>query len=260
MNNEQDLDSFLGLSCWEQQCVDEIEKTPDTDVELQNAKDLAQQKLWFLFQNAATGVAQLYKDRQNGVSLWVPFQTAAGSVTNLYKECIESHKPVYDLGFQSGTNRRNKDLLSWAKKKKRHIRREDLIAYITGRNPPPPTPRGPFCPRPRLVLEHGVSHLGHGHHKYVPSNADGFVAPRAEDFDMFREALAFSAANMRQHNPSSPTSISRIRARHCNSTSTSHSELSSFINDELSRHSRKRSPSVDVIMESPTHKRSRYYD
>lgn len=64
MSNEQDLDSFLGLSCWEQQCVDEVEKTPDTDVELQNAKDLAQQKLWFLFQNAATGVAQLYKGKK----------------------------------------------------------------------------------------------------------------------------------------------------------------------------------------------------
>ncbi|GFY04841.1 UPF0472 protein C16orf72 homolog [Trichonephila clavipes] len=85
MTEQQEIGPYTGISLWEQQCIDETEKTPDTDVELQNAKDLAVQKLWFLFQNAATGITQLYKDRQNGVSLWVPFQTAASSVTNLYK-------------------------------------------------------------------------------------------------------------------------------------------------------------------------------
>ncbi|GFR16252.1 UPF0472 protein C16orf72 homolog [Trichonephila clavata] len=254
MNEQQEIDPYTGISLWEQQCIDETEKTPDTDVELQNAKDLAVQKLWFLFQNAATGITQLYKDRQNGVSLWVPFQTAASSVTNLYKECIESHKPVYDMGFQSGTHKRNKDLLSWAKKKQRHIRREDLIAYITGRNPPA---NRPFCPRPRLVLDgmHTSSHLAHAH-RFSPSDTAGLLTPRAEDLEMFREALAFSA--IRQHNPSSPTGLNRVRARHCNSSSTSHNELSAFITEEFSRHSRKRSPSLDVIMDSPTHKRSRY--
>ncbi|GBM82031.1 UPF0472 protein C16orf72 [Araneus ventricosus] len=252
MSEQQETrESFL--SFWEQQCIDETEKTPDIDVELQNAKDLAVQKLWVLFQDAATGITQLYKDRQTGVSLWVPFQTAASNVTNLYKECIESHKSVYDLGSQSATHKRNKELLSWAKKRQRHIRREDLIAYITGRTPPA---NRPFCPRPRLVLDgmHNSSHLSHSHRF---SNSE---AAMADNFDMFREALAFSAANIRQHNPSSPTSLSRVRARHCNSTSTSHNELSAFITEELSRHSRKRSPSLDVIMDSPTHKRSRYYE
>ncbi|KAF8789247.1 HUWE1-associated protein modifying stress responses-like [Argiope bruennichi] len=253
MSEQQEARESWGLSFWEQQCIDETEKTPDIDVELQNAKDLAVQRLWVLFQDAATGITQLYKDRQNGVSLWVPFQTAASSVTNLYKECIESHKSVCDLGFQSGTHKRNKELLSWAKKRQRHIRREDLIAYITGRTPPA---NRPFCPRPRLVLDgmHNSSHLSHSHRF---SNSE---AAMADNFDMFREALAFSAANIRQHNPSSPTSLSRVRARHCNSTSTSHNELSAFITEELSRHSRKRSPSLDVIMDSPTHKRSRYYE
>ncbi|XP_015914057.1 HUWE1-associated protein modifying stress responses [Parasteatoda tepidariorum] len=259
MNNDQEtLESFLGLSSWEQQCVDEHEKTSDIDIELQNAKDVAVQKLWFLFQNAATSITQLYKDRQNGVSLWVPFQTAASSVTSLYKECIESHKPLYDLGFQSGNQKRNKELLSWVKKKKRNIRREELIAYITGRTPP----ASRFaCPKPRLVLDgmHSSPHLGHAH-RFSQSEASGLLTPRSENLDMFREALAFSA-NLRQHNPGSPTGLSRVnRSRHCNSTSTSHNELSAFIAEEFSRHSRKRSPSVDVIMDSPTHKRTRYYE
>ncbi|XP_054712856.1 HUWE1-associated protein modifying stress responses-like [Uloborus diversus] len=255
MNDEQEsLEPWISLSSWEQQCINEIEKTPDTEIELQNARDIAVQKLWFLFQNAATCITQLYKDRQTGVSLWVPFQTAASSVTGLYKECIDSHKPIYDLGYQCGLNKRNRDLLSWAKKKKRHIRREELIAYITGRNPPS-TRLG--CPKPRLVLDgmRNSSHLN-AHRLSTPDSAS-LLAARTDDFDMFREALAFST-NIRQHNSSSPPSLSRVhRVLHCNSTSTSHNELSAFITEEFSRHSRKRSPSTDVIMDSPTHKRSR---
>lgn len=255
MNDEKDeqnvLEPWISLSNWEQQCVDEVEKSPDIEVELQNEKDIAVQKLWILFQNAATCIAQLYQDRQHGVSLWVPFQNAASSVTNLYKECVESHKPIYELGFQSGFQRRNRDLLSWAKKKKRNIQREELIAYITGRNPPAARHWGP---RPRLALE-GVRNSQHARFP-----ADDTSAPRDEeqDFDMFRQALAFSNS-LRQHAQSSPTSgISRVhRSRHVNSTSTSHSELSAFITEEFSKHGRKRSPSTDVIMDSPTHKRTR---
>ncbi|KFM66580.1 hypothetical protein X975_19674, partial [Stegodyphus mimosarum] len=256
MNDDQEtLEPWISLSNWEQQCVDEIEKTPEIEVELQNAKDRAVQKLWFLFQNAATCITQLYKDRQNGVSLWVPFQTAASSVTSLYKECIESHKPIHDLGFQGGLQKRNRELLSWAKKKKRHIRREELIAYITGRNPPATRL---CCPRPRLVLDgmRNSSHLAHAH-RHSPSRDVELLDPCAEDFDMFRQALTIST-NFKHHAQNSPTGLSRIhRARHCNSTSTSHNELSAFITEEFSRHSRKRSPSTDVIMESPTHKRTR---
>lgn len=256
MNDESEtLQSWMNLTKWEQQCIDEVEKTPDIEIELQNAKDITEQKLWLMFQNAATCITQLYKDRQNGVSLWVPFQTAASSVTSLYKDCIESHRPVYDLGYQNGYQKRNRDLVSWLQKKKHTIRREELIAFITGRTPPPARN---CCPRPRLVLD-GVrnsSHLAHAH-RFPPPDPSGLLAPRADDFDMFREALAFSA-NLKQHTSSSPTSMSRIhRARHCNSTSTSHNELSAFITEEFSRHARKRSPSNDVIMDSPTHKRSR---
>lgn len=70
--------------------------------------------------------------------------------------------------------------------------------------------------------------------------------------------FSFHVANIKQHSSGSPTSMSRLhRARHSNSTSTSHNELSAFISEEYLRHARKRSPSTDVIMDSPTHKRSR---
>lgn len=103
---------------------------------------------------------------------------------------MESHKPVYDLGFQCGYQKRNRDLISWLQKKKRNIRREELIAYITGRTPPPARN---CCPRPRVVLEgmRNSSHLSHTH-RFSPPDSAGLLAPRAEDFDMFREALTLS--------------------------------------------------------------------
>ncbi len=52
-------------------------------------------------------------------------------------------KRAVELGIQCGHQRRTRELLNWAKKKRRHIRREDLIGYLCGKNPPvkprPPT-------------------------------------------------------------------------------------------------------------------------
>ncbi|KAL8175015.1 UNVERIFIED_CONTAM: hypothetical protein K2H54_009282 [Gekko kuhli] len=90
------------FSKWERQCLAEAEQDDGAlPPELQDDDEAAaaaaasppqpehkQQKLWHLFQNSATAVAQLYKDRvcqQPGLSLWVPFQNAATAVTNLYK-------------------------------------------------------------------------------------------------------------------------------------------------------------------------------
>ncbi|XP_028342382.1 HUWE1-associated protein modifying stress responses isoform X1 [Physeter macrocephalus] len=84
------------FSKWERQCLAEAEQDEQLPPELQEEAAAAaqpehkQQKLWHLFQNSATAVAQLYKDRvcqQPGLSLWVPFQNAATAVTNLYKGC-----------------------------------------------------------------------------------------------------------------------------------------------------------------------------
>lgn len=60
-----ETEPWMDLNKWEQQCIDEIEKTPELEIELQNAKDTSEQKLWFLFQNAATCVTQLYKGKRH---------------------------------------------------------------------------------------------------------------------------------------------------------------------------------------------------
>ncbi|KAL1778725.1 hypothetical protein HispidOSU_005251 [Sigmodon hispidus] len=87
------------FSKWERQCLAEAEQDEQLSPELQEEAAAAaqpehkQQKLWHLFQNSATAVAQLYKDRvcqQPGLSLWVPFQNAATAVTNLYKGTYDS--------------------------------------------------------------------------------------------------------------------------------------------------------------------------
>jgi len=243
------------ITKWEEQCIEELESEPDLQQQIQSDKDLAAQKLWMLFQNTATAIAQMYKDRQQGVSQWVPFQVAAGTVTNMYKESLDTHRRVADLGIQCGYQHRTRDLLAWAKKKRRHIRREDLIAYLAGKTTPPP-PRARASPRQRsLVLDRSTSRLpvqetAHAH------NPEG-------DLHTFREALALSSLNgamsnisvgYRPHTPGSPTLGSHSRRRN------GLAELNAFICDEFARHcdARKRAaPTPDALLDSPTHKRSR---
>lgn len=61
---------------------------------------------------------------------------------------MEAHQRSYDLGIQIGCQRRNKDVLAWAKKRRRTIRREDLISFLCGKAPPPRTSRAP----PKLTV------------------------------------------------------------------------------------------------------------
>ncbi|XP_032896328.1 UPF0472 protein C16orf72 homolog isoform X2 [Amblyraja radiata] len=140
------------FSKWERQCLAESEQQQQAEADRASLEqEQSQQKLWHLFQNSATAVAQLYKDRvcqQQGLSLWVPFQNAASAVTNVYKESIEAQRRSYDLGIQIGYQRRNKDVLAWVKKRRRTIRREDLISFLCGKAPPPRNTRAP----PRLTV------------------------------------------------------------------------------------------------------------
>ncbi|XP_076333938.1 HUWE1-associated protein modifying stress responses isoform X2 [Tachypleus tridentatus] len=265
---DEAVEPWFALSNWEQQCVEELENSPDLETQIDSERNATTQKLWFQFQNAATCVAQLYKDRQHGVTLWVPFQNAAGSVTNLYKECLESQKRFGDLGYQCGYQRRNRDLLAWAKKRKRHIRREDLIAFLTGKTPP--SQRSWVSPRQRLSIE-GLRSPSH-HSRFSISNPVepeiSTIASAEPDLETFREALAFSSISgavgnsnfgIRQHSPgSSPSGQSRGHRSRISSQNNL-TELNAFISEEFIRHSdsRKRAPSTDVVMDSPTHKRSR---
>ena len=63
-------------------------------------------------------------------------------------ESADAHQRSHDLGIQIGYQRRNKEVLAWVKKRRRNIRREDLISFLCGKAPPPRTTRAP----PRVTM------------------------------------------------------------------------------------------------------------
>lgn len=48
-------------SSWEQQCIDEVESGTDLEQQAALERGIEDQKMWTLFQNAATNISQLYK-------------------------------------------------------------------------------------------------------------------------------------------------------------------------------------------------------
>ncbi|XP_028842428.1 UPF0472 protein C16orf72 homolog isoform X2 [Denticeps clupeoides] len=243
------------FSKWERQCLAEAEQGEPTEEEA----DQNQEKLWHLFQNSATAVAQLYKDRvchQQGLSLWVPFQNAATAVTNLYKESVDAHHRSYDLGIQIGYQRRNKDVLAWVKKRRRTIRREDLISFLCGKAPPPRTSRS----APRLTV-------------MSPNRAASTetVSSVEADLQPFREAIALhglsgamASISVRSSTPGSPTHVSTSSNTGRRRNGLHDVDLNTFISEEMALHldngaTRKRTSAQcsDVITDSPTHKRNR---
>ncbi|XP_010873322.1 UPF0472 protein C16orf72 homolog [Esox lucius] len=262
------------FSKWERQCLAEAEQRESNEEEADND----QEKLWHLFQNSATAVAQLYKDRvchqQGGLSLWVPFQNAATAVTNLYKESVEAHHRSYDLGIQTGHQRRNKDVLAWVKKRRRTIRREDLISFLCGRAPPPRSSRTTLTPGHRLTM------VSPNRAPPTPETGSSVEA----DLQPFREAIALhglsgamASISVRSGAPGSPTHVGGTGAgggstplgvgRRRNGLHDV--DLNTFISEEMALHldanptsgggARKRSSAQcnDVITDSPTHKRNR---
>lgn len=105
IENSEDPFTDIWIANWERQCEIEVENEPDLEQAVIAERDLSTQKLWYLFQNSATSVAQLFKgglymlimavmqclqvvlcvDRNQPQVLWLPFQNAAGTITSLYK-------------------------------------------------------------------------------------------------------------------------------------------------------------------------------
>lgn len=95
-------------------------------------------------------------------------------------------KRSFELGLACGHHRRTRDFLSWAKKRRRHIRREDMIAYICGKTPPVRT-------RPASALSWGPSKVSVVDR--TSPRLPSVVESREEREDMtdltpFRDALA----------------------------------------------------------------------
>lgn len=249
----------------ERQCIEEVEQAPDLESQVQNERLSSSQNLWLLFQNTATCVAQLYTDGQNEASQWVPFQNAASSVTSLYKECLEAQQRVSELDFQSGYQRCTKDLLAWAKKRKRHIKREDLLAFLCGKAPHNQhqylgddwaSPRPCLYREPRVAATAPPSSMLNLATSEERSAVVGSGDPDDMDLDTFRGALTLSSA------------LGSGRGQSGGSGSPpgfrSAASLSSFTVEECSRHveTRKRTTPEngnpgDVVMDSPTPKRPR---
>lgn len=217
------------LSSWEQQCSESIEEQPEYEPLLITDTNNSHGKIWSAFQDSATSVAQLYRDRftSDPAALWLPFQVAAGTVTTLYKEASESLRRTTELAIQCGYQKRNRELLSWVKKRRRNIRREDLLAYISGK------------PLPLRSTTH-YTHRGSPRHRNI-SPPPGAPPPASfgsdADLHTFREALARSP-------------ISRLPLS---------TDLCAFITGEIDRNGKRAPSPSDVPMSSPSHhKRPRY--
>lgn len=221
MNGEDREEAWITLTGYEQQCAESIEIQPDPDLCLNTELENSNSRLWGCFQESATAIAQLYRERDPS-NLWGQFQLAATTTTLLYKGGLESMKKGCEVAKQSGYQKRNREILNWAKKNRRLIRRDELLAYLSGKPLPPRQPH-------------------HSHHRLSPrprnlSPPPGVILP-APDLDLhtFRDALR--------------EPISRSRA----------TDLCNFIAGEISRNLKRSASPSDVIMGSPsTHKKPRY--
>lgn len=173
-------------------------------------------------------------------------------------------------------------MIAWVKKRRRTIRREDLISFLCGKVPPPRTPRAP----PRVAVVSAS--------RPPPPETDSSVET---DLQPFREAIALhgertdgrssqlgnffsshlilllslllsglsgamASISVRSGAPSSPTHPAQPLSRRRNGLHDV--DLNTFIAEEMARHldttaNRKRGPAPcsDVITDSPTHKRNR---
>lgn len=116
-------------------CIDDIQSTryvTDTDTDqdslderIDSEQRLKNHQLWASFQNAASCITKLYKDKaqhqhqtSNNLSTWVSFQTAASNMATLYKDCIDSQRKFARIGYKAGKKRKMRELTKLLKKHK----------------------------------------------------------------------------------------------------------------------------------------------
>jgi len=152
-----DRDSAAPLTRNEEQAFRAILSEEDSDRLYNEHVEAAHRKMWMHFQAAASSLTQLYRDRDSvnerlGAqrhrnlgessperslqdSMWVPFQTAAGNLTQLYRESLDNVlRNGGSLARKSGYQRARKELLAWARSKRRCIPRDELLAALASMN------------------------------------------------------------------------------------------------------------------------------
>lgn len=190
------------LTDWEKEGADEWERNVEVEDTLRQESEASAQKLWSSFQTAATTISHLFKERcqENELSLWQPFQNSAAAVTNLYKESQQCIRKSMDIGMQYGHHKRTREVLSWARKRHRNIRREDLIAYLLDKTPPKRSKPSAAAAMPltgnmcRLSVDRSAS--PHQVPRFSSAAAAVDTTDNSEpDLQPFRDALALQGLN-----------------------------------------------------------------
>lgn len=110
--------------------------------------DATRRRMWSYFRSAASSLTLLYRgvdqgqrqqqppsDLSQGESLWVQFQTAAGNLTHLYRESMDNVlRGGGQLARRAGHQRARKELMAWARTRRRFIHRDELLAKISAMN------------------------------------------------------------------------------------------------------------------------------
>lgn len=97
-------------------------------------------------------------------------------------------KKCFELGKQYGQHRRSQEVISWTRKHRRHLRREEVLGYVCGRTPPAPRHRT------TSALGRSASRIGGERASprlqspRLPSVTD--TVDRVDDLQTFRDALA----------------------------------------------------------------------
>ena len=154
-----DRDSAAPLTRSEEHAFRAILAEEDSERLYNEHVEAAHRKMWMPFQAAASSLTQLYRDRDSTSdrhghqnrhrnvggttgqdrssqdSMWVPFQTAAGNLTQLYRESLDNVlRSGGSLARKSGYQRARKELLAWARSKRRCIPRDELLAVLASMN------------------------------------------------------------------------------------------------------------------------------
>ena len=157
-----DRDSAAPLTRSEEHAFRAILAEEDSERLYNEHVEAAHRKMWMHFQAAASSLTQLYRDRDSTNdrqshqtrpsnlgstsdsrtvdrssqdSMWIPFQTAAGNLTHLYRESLDNVlRSGGSLARKSGYQRARKELLSWARSKRRCIPRDELLAVLASMN------------------------------------------------------------------------------------------------------------------------------
>jgi len=171
-----------------------------------------EQILWNNFQHTAAAIAQLYKDKDNGRDeQWFSFQNAAEHATVLYRQSLEGYKSFGDVSHQYGYSRRNKELISWLRKKRKFVKRDELIKFLCRKAPSPYLTYLPTRSQPeldnRLQTFKEAVYLGGLNTRMSGINFDGSQqdrsSPRTKNQQV--DLSSFLHAQCQYHDRSSPS-------------------------------------------------------